>query len=141
MKNALILIRGLPGSGKSTLAKKLKKGKRGWKHFEADTYHMVGGKYRFDPSNLRAAHAWCLDSAIEALDAGHTVIVSNTFTTYREMEPYLEAASNCGIDARVIHCDSDYGSIHNVPDEAMNRMAARWEDFDDEELYVDGKFE
>ena len=134
MENTLILIRGLPGSGKSTLAKKLKRGKKGWEHFEADTYHIVNGVYRYDPSRGRAAHQWCLASSIEALKAGHTVIVSNTFTTYGEMEPYLEAAYNLGVTIRVICCKGDYGSLHNVPPDKVEMMASRWEDYEGEEM-------
>jgi adenylate kinase family enzyme len=48
MAAKLILIRGLPGSGKSTLAKKLFK--RGWRHYEADQFHMQGGVYMYEAS-------------------------------------------------------------------------------------------
>ena len=45
----LYLVRGVPGSGKSTFAKQL-----GGTHFETDTYFMVDGEYKFDPSNSKA---------------------------------------------------------------------------------------
>jgi len=49
----LVLIRGLPGSGKSTMAKAL--AKSGFKHFEADTYHLNDeGDYCFDQANAKA---------------------------------------------------------------------------------------
>jgi predicted kinase len=50
----LFLLRGLPGSGKSTLAKSL-----GGMQIEADKYFMDGDEYKFDPSKLKEAHAWC----------------------------------------------------------------------------------
>jgi adenylate kinase family enzyme len=50
----LFLLRGLPGAGKSTLAESI-----GGMHMEADKYFMYEGKYEFDPSKTRDAHAWC----------------------------------------------------------------------------------
>lgn len=93
----LLLIRGLPGSGKTTMAKKY--AQAGYVHCEADQYFEVDGEYRFDGIKLRAAHDDCLRRAIAALDAGRSVVVSNTFTRRWEMAPYLKAAKKRGINA------------------------------------------
>jgi len=125
----LILIRGLPGSGKTTVAKKMMKGKKGWKHFETDNYHMVRGVYRYNPANAASYHQRCLQDATDAVSKGFTVIVSNTFTTYSEMEPYLDMARDYGVEFKVICCTGDFESTHGVPADIIDRMASRWEDF------------
>jgi len=72
----LILIRGLSGSGKSTLAKQMK----GVVHFEADMFFMKDGKYCYEPSRIKDAHAWCQSKTLRALRSGKDTVVSNTFT-------------------------------------------------------------
>ena len=121
----LILIRGLPGSGKSTLAHKLTNESQIW--LEADTFFInEDGVYTFDVNKLHAAHKWCQQSTKEWLTRGDTVIVSNTFTTLKEMKPYFEIAKEFGITPVVYHCQNDFGSIHDVPEETMERMRNRW---------------
>lgn len=119
----LYLIRGLPGSGKSTLASNLRHHLHAL-HYEADMY--FGDNYDFDVSRLRAAHMWCQHMTKEALAGGHSAIVSNTFTTKKELKPYFEIAKEYGLTPCVIHCENQYGSIHGVPEETMKKMKARW---------------
>lgn len=122
----LILIRGLPGSGKSTLAKQLKD----FVHVEADMFfRLLDGTYRFMPEKLKDAHDWCLKRATEAIEVGHDVVVSNTFTRYWEMEPYLELAERFDIYPQVLECHQTFQNIHGVPEEAIVKMRARWEAF------------
>jgi len=120
----LTLLRGLPGSGKSTLAKKMKS--FAMEHFEADMFFMKDGVYRFDPNQLADAHDWCRSETEECLYHGKDVIVSNTFTTMREMKPYIEMANRYKATVAIYLCQGQFGSIHNVPDEAMQRMKARF---------------
>ena len=68
----LYLVRGVPGAGKSTFAKNL-----GCTHFETDEFFMVDGEYKFDPSKLKEAHAWCLDQVELAMIQNHTGIKSS----------------------------------------------------------------
>jgi adenylate kinase family enzyme len=94
MKN-LYLLRGIPGAGKSTLAKQL-----GDAHFEADSYFMVDGEYKFDPTKLRKAHEWCQGQVELAMIQNHVtygldssdIVVSNTFTQEWEMKNYYSLA-------------------------------------------------
>ena len=125
----LTLIRGLPGSGKSTLAKRLlASGTCMDRHFEADMYFTNEiGEYHFDPLLLSDAHEWCQKMTEDALSNGCNVIVSNTFTTRRELQPYLDMAHNFGIEPNIILMQGDYGSIHGVPDHTIRRMRERFQ--------------
>jgi tRNA uridine 5-carbamoylmethylation protein Kti12 len=124
----MILVRGLPGSGKSTVARGLLNTPRA-AHFEADQYFMVGGVYEFDANKLHAAHSWCLRRTKEWLIGGtdHRAIVSNTFTTVKELRPYFELARELGIVPSVIACQNQFGNVHNVPLETLDRMRARFQ--------------
>lgn len=124
----LLLIRGLPGSGKSTMAKDY--AKAGYVHCEADQYFEVNGQYRFDASKLSAAHADCLQRAISAMDSGRPVVVANTFTRRWEMEPYLKAAKVRGVNVRIVEASGTWPNVHGVPEDAVERMRARWESID-----------
>ncbi len=117
----LLLIRGLPGSGKSTIARALKP--LGYAHFEADQYFCRDGRYRYDASKIRDAHAWCRQRTRDALQRGRRVVVANTFTRIAEIQPYL---SMCDF-VRVIEARGRWPNVHGVPAETIERMTARWE--------------
>lgn len=121
----LLLIRGLPGSGKTTMAKKY--AEVGYVHCEADQYFERDGVYKFDPAKLHAAHDDCLRRTVAAMDAGHPVVVANTFTRRWEMGPYLKAAKKRGINVRIIEATGNWPNVHGVPEDAIERMRARWE--------------
>lgn len=134
----LYIIRGLPGSGKSTLAKNLYIFGLVDYHFEADMYFIdAEGNYKFDPSKLKDAHAWCQEAVRGQIEGGDSVAVSNTFTQMWEMEPYLDMAKELGVKTSIITVEGNYGSIHNVPEEAITRMRNRWEKYNDRSNPVD----
>ena len=119
----LILIRGLPGSGKSTLARDIVS--EDGIHFETDMYW--GPNYDFDMSKLGEAHKWCQDSTRKYLTLGSTVVVSNTFTTKKELQPYFDMAKALGIVPHVILCQGIWNNTHNVPEEVLAKMRTRFE--------------
>jgi len=125
----IILVRGLPGSGKSTYAKMLA-AEHGFVHLEADMYFTSEetGIYKFDPTKLSEAHYWCQLGTEAAMTQGDNVVVSNTFVTRREMEPYYKLADryNYRVIERIMY--GDYGSTHNVPEKTIKRMRRRWEE-------------
>lgn len=130
---SLTILRGLPGSGKSTLAKKLLT--KDGVHFEADQYFVdKDGRYVYDGLQIGEAHQWCQNETDNALSYKQDVIVSNTFTTVKELRPYFVLAQSYGIVPNVILCQGNFGSIHNVPDEVLARMKLRFA-FDISELF------
>ena len=130
MAKELFLLRGLPGSGKSTLAAQL-----GGSLVEADRYFMQYGDYKFDASKLKEAHSWCREQVgkwMEVDNAGYDVdriVVSNTFTQEWEMKPYYELAEKYGYRVYSIVVENRHGgkNVHNVPDEAIDKMRKRFE--------------
>ena len=131
MKN-LYLLRGIPGAGKSTLAKQL-----GDSHFETDTFFMVEGEYKFDPTKLRKAHEWCQSQIELAMINNHVtagldnsdIVVSNTFTQAWEMDAYNELANQYGYRVFSIIVENRHGGVnqHNVPEDKLQMMKERFE--------------
>lgn len=121
----LMLIRGLPGSGKTTLAKRIIYGKGTWKHIETDLYW--GDDYRFDITKIKQAHEWCQKHTKMHLNFGYNVIVSNTFTQRWELEPYLDIAKEYNIKPQIIIATGDFGSVHGVPQDVIQKMKDRFE--------------
>ena len=135
----LMLIRGLPGSGKSTLADKLCRMNVWHLYFEADMFFINDqGRYVFDAMKLRQAHNKCFDDTREALSHGYSVIVANTFTTKKELQPYFLLAESRNITPEVILCQGNYGSIHDVPANTINAMKKRFE-YDISDLFTTNK--
>ena len=123
----LIIIRGLPGSGKSTLAVKF--ASMGYDHFEADQFFIgEDEEYKFNASLLDAAHSWCYGNVVRSLKDGRNVVVSNTFCALWEIEKYLNIAAYMEIELKVYQMFTQYGSIHGIPNDALDRMKSRWWD-------------
>lgn len=125
----LILLRGLPGSGKSTLAKILV-GDKDYCHKEADMYFMDSeGNYKFNPSKLGDAHKRCREEVEFVMKYEHSpVVVSNTFTQEKELDPYFELAKKYGYRVHSIIVENRHGGVneHDVPQDTLEKMKNRF---------------
>lgn len=130
----LILVRGLPGSGKSSLSRVIANEIFRCARIEADMYFVKDGEYLFDATKLGEAHAWCLKNTREIIGEGVSVVVSNTFTTIKELKPYFDLAKEFKIKPQVVLCQGNYKSVHNVPEETIEKMRKRFE-YDITELF------
>lgn len=120
------IIRGTHGSSKSHTAKKLGF-MAGITHFEADMFFIdKDGNYKFDFNNLAEAHDWFRNKVRNILSHRASACVSNTFTTIRELRPYFDIAKEFGLIPNVITCQSNFGNVHNVPQESLDKMKARF---------------
>jgi hypothetical protein len=95
------------------------------------------GNYNFDASKLSEYHRCCLDATKVSLENGYTVIVSNTFTSEWELEPYVNLAKSMDIPVQIITVQSNFKSIHNVPAETLEKQKARMKSCDVEKLLND----
>lgn len=116
----LVLIRGIPGSGKTTLARTKYPG-----HVlcEADQYFETSKGYKFDPKYIKEAHDFCFNRVEDLLFAGYNVVVANTFVKKWETEKYL----NLPYPTVVEIADGNFNSIHNVPEDVIQRMKDSFE--------------
>jgi len=124
----LIILRGLPGSGKSTFANYLVSDEF---IFEADQYfYDENDNYNFDINKLHTAHKWCQLRVEHAMEGNiNKIVLSNTSTTEKELEPYLELAKKYNYKVISLIIENRHGnkSVHNVPDDNMVKMRKRFE--------------
>ena len=123
----LVILRGLPGAGKTTLAMQMAR-QLHFKSVEADDFFYSFGVYNFDASKLGQAHTACFANTKQFLESGKSVVVSNTFTTEKEIKPYKELADSLGITFLSLVVENRHGnrSVHNVPGETLQKMGDRF---------------
>ena len=144
-KRQLLLLRGLPGSGKTTLAKTLEALSAVPAMCVAadDWFYNEDGVYCFNQNRLPAAHRWCQEKVLEGMkDRLNLIIVHNTFTTEKEMSPYISMAKDYGYRVSTVIVENRHGnrSVHGVPDEVMGKMEKRFAiQLDWEDNYLPGK--
>lgn len=124
----LVLLRGLPGAGKSTFANYIWESKA---IFEADKYFYDDkGNYKWDGNLLDQAHKWCQEGVENAMIENYgEIVVSNTLTMNKDIEPYMELAKKYGYHVVSLIVENRHGneSEHNVPKESMRKMRSRFE--------------
>lgn len=125
----LVLVRGAPGSGKSTLAHKIGN-QFGYSVQENDAFFTdKNGKYEFDIAYHQHAKDVCFEKTRESLNLGKSAIVANTFTTLKEMEPYLDLAHQQNIKVNVIEMELQYNNVHSVPDFVVKDKLDKFEPY------------
>lgn len=125
MEKTLIIVRGIPGCGKSTFAQLFN-----GVVCTADDYHMKDGKYVWIPQNVAKAHLLCQAKAISSmLMDTPRVIIANTNTTEKEMQPYYDMAKKYGYKVFSIIVENRHNgeNEHNVPEETLEKMKQRFE--------------
>ena len=132
MEKVVIILRGVSGSGKSSFADFL--GNFLWDSLRvcicsADDYHLdKNGVYRFDVSKMGEAHAWCREKFERCLaEKFDAVIVSNTNTSEKEIQPYLDLAAKYNYKVISLVVENRHGNknIHNVPEETLQKQEQR----------------
>lgn len=128
----LIVFRGASGSGKSTFAKYIAslsiENNQSTTVCSADNYFLIGGRYCFDAKQLGAAHKYCFDTFLKALEnQDNLIILDNTNTRESEINPYIDKAREFGytIFSVVIENRNETKNVHNVPEETLNKQAER----------------
>lgn len=96
---------------------------------EADQFFVDDkGNYNYDGMKIQEAHADCLLRVKGYLELGKTVVVSNTFTRYKELHPYIEHCQQNNIPFTSVIVENRHGnnSIHNVPEDVIEKMRQRF---------------
>lgn len=137
-KPLFVIVRGVPGTGKSTFAKQFLTWFRGiemvydkepepFHHLETDMFFTTpDGEYNFIGQKIGEAHMWCQNKTLDALAGGESVVVTNTFTTFNEITPYLDMARDLNISVSIVSLTDEYGNIHGVPEKTMTAMRERF---------------
>ena len=123
--NTLYILRSVSGAGKSTLANKFVNNGLVDVHYEADMwFYNEEGNYNFDASKLGKAHEWCKLQTEAAMNNELDICVSNTFTTEKELQPYLDLAQEYGYEvvSLIVENRNNNKNIHNVPDIVLQKQ-------------------
>jgi hypothetical protein len=99
-------------------------------HFEADMYFEQDGKYKFEPSKIKDAHAWCQDKVETSMMVDiPKIVVSNTFTQEWEMEHYYKLAKKYNYKVFSVIVENRHNGVneHGVPEDKIEVMKNRFE--------------
>lgn len=121
------LIRGCPGSGKSTFAKTFPS-----YHLEADMAVTKDNQYQWKPETVKQSHQFTKELVERIMEFGADVTISNTFTMKKEIQPYLDLAAEYCYKVEIYRCTGQFGNVHSVPVEALEKMKNRFESIEGE---------
>ena len=132
-------MRGIPGSGKSTLVSQIILQYPESVVCSADKFHMRDGEYKFDKSNLKAAHEFSQSDADDACKRGrNVVIIDNTNIRAWEYRPYVKLATKYGYTYIIVVPRTNWKdnaeelarrNIHGVDLESVQRKINQFEEF------------
>ena len=121
----LIIVRGIPGSGKTSFASFLGKAV-----CCADDYFVHDGEYKWKAEDIGKAHGWSQRKCRRFMKAQvEQIVVANTNTTEREMQPYMDLARQFSYIVHTIIVENRHGSesIHGVPEATLEKMKSRFD--------------
>ena len=104
-------------------------------HVEADMFFMEPSlefrtvhTYKFDPSKLKEAHAWCQKTVEVCMLEDLKVVVSNTFTQEWEMDYYYTLAKSHGYIVHSVIVENRHEGLneHGVPSDKLDQMRNRF---------------
>ncbi len=96
----------------------------------ADDWFMRDGKYTWSADKINTAHEWSQRKCRRFMKAGvERIVIANTSTREREMKAYMDLARQFGyrVFSIIVETRHENKSIHNVPDETLEKMRARFE--------------
>lgn len=129
MEKVVIILRGVSGSGKSFVAEWLRKAISYSGICSADNYYLdQKGVYKFDLSKIGDAHKYCRECFEGYLNAQFSpIIVSNTNTSEKEIQPYLDLAAKYNYKVISLVVENRHGNknIHSVPEETLQKQEQR----------------
>lgn len=120
-------MQGVPGSGKSTVARLIADNIVGV-ICSTDDYFYKDGEYKFDPEKLGEYHSRNLQHATDLMAEGCNVVIDNTNILQKHVRPYVNAARQNGYHVQFVRITGDnFGNIHKVPEEVVERMRHQME--------------
>jgi predicted kinase len=127
----LLIVRGITGSGKTTF---VKNSKIECMHLEADMLCVKTAAYQWEGDNVKGNHETCFEIAKLVFSRGADLCISNTFTRKWEFAHYINLAKSLGYYVEVYRMDNDFGNTRSVPEEIVQKMKARFEDYEGETI-------
>ena len=136
----LTIIRGLPGSGKSTLARKIA-ADTGAIHIEPNMFCMQDREYKYDPEKYGKAvdNARAIISRL-AYNMECDIIFADVLPQTGQVASFRYLIpSNYKLVVQDLHISKEESlkrNKHNVRPEDIERMAAAWQNWYNEELNI-----
>lgn len=132
----MLVCRGIPSSGKSFIAKQLNESLKGIILSTDSVLYDSTGQYLFSADYMGLSHALNQAKCKEVCRRGLNVIIDNTNTTTKEVQPYYDIAMEYGYDFEMVLPSTSWmwdveecfkRNTHNVPLETIQRMRNRFE--------------
>lgn len=120
----LYILRGCSNSGKTTLSATLCQLPYTVSVATDDYFYDEYGNYNWKVKDLSKAHDWCKSKVEDYMCKGYDIVLHNTNTSEKEIQPYLELASlyGCKVVSLIVEKRHSNNNNHNVPEETLLRQ-------------------